>query len=305
MDETPAPDLLKDALDGMPPLTPGQAAVTGVGGLMAVAQAPPGSGQQVRVTFYPTLPAQSYSGAGGIDQPGDDPILLMTGTFRVAGQQFLRLRNSRIQTDFFTYGKYRLLGVVTHFQNSYVIKDVAGAKRNNITLQNVGIVLRSMSVYNGEDIFLPDLGAVPVDTYNVFPTPDAYPGTSSAIGGLNGNMQESPYNARRSTRHFIGLRTNPVIEGTARIQATVGAFCWVAPVGAINTAPGDFIEIPVSVSLVCQVLEDKVFGNPIVVGPAARAGAQVNLGLADEGLDAQGVRQYVLKNPRYTPPKEG
>lgn len=300
VEEDPTPRLLERATNAQPPVSPEQAAITGIGGLMAVAKSPPGPGQQVRVAFYPSVPAQSYSGANGIDEPGDDPILLMTGTYAGAGQQFLRLRDSRIQTRFFDYGKYRLLGVVAHFQNNYMVKTAAGAKKTSLQNRGVALIIRSMSVYNGEDLFLPDLNSMPLDTYNIFPTPDSYTGINTGVS-VSG-IQEAPYNPRWSSRHFIGLRTNPVIEGTARIQASVGAFCWI---DSAEILAGDFIEIPVSVSLVCQMLEDKVFGNPIVVGPAARAGAQVNLGLADEGVDTDGVRQYVLKNPRYTPPKEG
>jgi len=52
------------------------------------------------------------------------------------------------------------------------------------------------------------------------------------------------------------------------------------------------------------MFEDKVFGNTTVVTPAARAGAQVNVGLRDEGVDSQGVRQYRLRNSRYIPTGE-
>jgi hypothetical protein len=116
---------------------------------------------------------------------------------------------------------------------------------------------------------------------------------------LTQGVWQTKFNQGRSDRFFVGLRTNPVIEGTARIRAVISAYMYTEG-GVIQ--PGDTTSIPVTLSIIGQMLEDKVYGNPVVVGPAARAGAQVNVGLRDEGLNAQGVRQYRLRNPRYVTP---
>jgi len=288
-------ELLRQTMLTKPSMSPDDAVVSGVGGLKFIAESPPGPGQQVRVSFYPTNPADSYSGANGIVVPGDDPVLLMRGTYTANNQTFLRLPDFQIRTDLMDFGTYRFLGLQCHPQGNYKIFQNAGTERE-VQLLGLAITIRSIQIYNGQEMLLPGIGEMDVETFNLFPTRDRLRGLTGGLGDTG--FQQTPYNITRSDRFFVGLRTNPVVEGTARVRAIVSAYVY----NSTNVVAGDFIEIPLSTTIIGQMFEDKVFGNTTVVTPAARAGAQVNVGLRDEGVDSQGVRQYRLRNPRYTPP---
>ncbi len=290
-------ELLRQTMLTKPSMSPDDAAVSGVGGLKFIAESPPGPGQQVRVSFYPTNPANSYSGANGIVVPGDDPVLLMRGTYAANNQGFLRLPDFQIRTNLMDFGTYRFLGLQCHPQGNYKIFQSAGTERE-VQLLGLAITIRSIQIYNGQEMLLPGIGEMDVETFNLFPTRNRLRGLTGGFGDTG--FQQTPYNITRSDRFFVGLRTNPVVEGTARVRAIVSAYVY----NSANLVAGDFIEIPLSTTIIGQMFEDKVFGNTTVVTPAARAGAQVNVGLRDEGVDSQGVRQYRLRNPRYVPPSE-
>jgi hypothetical protein len=138
---------------------------------------------------------------------------------------------------------------------------------------------------------------------SILAPPDSYFGISAI--NLPAFMQAAPYNPRAADRYYMGLRTNPVLDSTGRVDAIIRCFAYVrtsnpavAPTGMLAT---DRIEVPISFNLIGQMLEDKVFGNPKIPGPAARPGAQVQLGLRDLGKDTEGVQQLQLRNTRYVP----
>ena len=287
-------ELLQQQMSEEPSSNHDKALVSGVGGMQFLAKSPPGPGRQVRVSFYPTNPANSYAGANGIVVPGDDPVLLMTGTYTTNGQTFIRLPDFEIRTNLLDYGSYRLLGLQCHPQGNYKIM-VNATQSRTVRIAGVSITVRSIQVYNGQELLLPGLGELNAETFNLFPTRDRLRGVDAVFQTTG--LQPTPYNEKRSDRFFVGLRTNPIIEGTAQVRAIVSAYV----ANGDGVIAGDFIQIPITTSIIGQMLEDKVFGNPVVVEPAARAGAQVNVGLRDEGVDSQGVRQYRLRNPRYVP----
>ena len=289
------------------PVTPNQALVTGMGGLGFVSTSPNPPGNLARVSFYPVVPAQSYAGANGIVEPGDDPVLLMTLTSAAAGN-FVLSADYIVETELFDYGKYRVLGLQANHQSNFVVKDSTGANRTTAVVQGCAVTVRSLQVYNGEELLLP-LGELDVHTFDIFGTPDGgYPGISAT--SLSAFRQQAPYNFRaRSKGFFMGLRTNPVMEGTAKLRMVVRAFTVVttndAGVAATGFLAGDYLEVPVSFNLVADILEDKVFGDPLVPSPASRAGAQVRLGLKELGRTTRGTEQVQMVNPGYRPPLLG
>lgn len=292
-------------LNPEPPTSVNQALVTGLGGLQFASKGPPGPGRNVRISMYPARPSDCYAGADGIVVPGDDPVLLMRLTATVP-TNFVASVDYAIQTRIFSYGSYRVMGFQCNPQGNYLVTDALGNFRNTAQVVGVGISVKSLQVYNGEQILLP-VGELDVNGFTILDVTDSYPGISSL--NLPAFMQSGPYNPRAADRYYMGLRTNPVLESTARVDAIVRCFAYVRSSNpAINPTgmlASDRVEVPISFNLIGQMLEDKIFGNPKIHEPAARAGAQVQVGLKDLGFDTEGVRRLQLQNTRYiaTTPK--
>jgi len=83
------------------------------------------------------------------------------------------------------------------------------------------------------------------------------------------------------------------VFGTANVTMTVQAFIGQPMTGGVD------MNIPFSCYVVADLVEDYVFGDPVINSPAARAGANVKLGAKDMGLSPAGVRQYDLQSARY------
>lgn len=283
------------------PISVNQALVNGFGGLQFASDGPPGPGRNVRIAMYPGRASDSYAGADGIVVPGDDPVLLMRLTATV-NTNFVASTDYIVRTQTFTYGAYRAMGFQSNPQGNYLVTTATGENRNTAVVLGVGISVRSLQIYNGEEMLLP-VGEIDASSISILDPPDAYFG----ISGLNlpAYLQAGPYNPRAADRYYMGLRTNPVLDSTGRVDAVIRCFAYVktsnpaiAPTGMLAT---DRIEVPISFNLIGQMLEDKIFGNPKVPGPAARPGAQVQLGLRDLGRDTEGVQQLQLRNTRYVP----
>lgn len=283
------------------PVSVNQALVTGLGGLQFASDGPPGPGRNVRIAMFPARASDSYSGADGIVVPGDDPVLLMRLT-ATTNTNFVASADYVVRTQTFTYGSYRAMGFQSNPQGNYLVTTVTGESRTTAVVIGVGISVRSLQIYNGQEMLLP-IGELDASTMSILAPPDSYFGISAI--NLPAFMQAAPYNPRAADRYYMGLRTNPVLDSTGRVDAIIRCFAYVrtsnaavAPTGMLAT---DRIEVPISFNLIGQMLEDKVFGNPKVPGPAARPGAQVQLGLRDLGKDTEGVQQLQLRNTRYVP----
>lgn len=283
------------------PVSVNQALVTGLGGLQFASDGPPGPGRNVRIAMYPGRASDSYAGADGIVVPGDDPVLLMQ-LIATTNTNFVASTDYVVRTQTFTYGAYRAIGFQCNPQGNYLVTMANGANRNTAIVLGVGISVRSLQIYNGQEMLLP-IGEIDASTISILDPPDGYFGISAL--NLPAYLQAGPYNPRAADRYYMGLRTNPVLDSTGRVDAVVRCFAYVktsnpmvAPTGMLAT---DRIEVPISFNLIGQMLEDKIFGNPKVPSPAARPGAQVQLGLRELGRDTEGVQQLQLRNTRYIP----
>lgn len=283
------------------PVSVNQALVTGLGGLQFASDGPPGPGRNVRIAMYPGRASDSYAGSDGIVVPGDDPVLLMRLT-ATTNTNFVASTDYIVRTQTFTYGAYRAMGFQCNPQGNYLVTTATGQYRNTSIVVGVGITVRSLQIYNGQEMLLP-IGEIDASTISILDPPDGYFGISAL--NLPAYLQAGPYNPRAADRYYMGLRTNPVLDSTGRVDAVVRCFAYVktsnpivAPTGMLAT---DRIEVPISFNLIGQMLEDKIFGNPKVPSPAARPGAQVQIGLRDLGRDTEGVQQLQLRNTRYVP----
>lgn len=260
-----------------------KALVSGIGGLGFRSLSPPGSGRLVRIPFYPQNPTEAWTGGSGISAAGDDPILNLT-----IPANSLKSNKLTMLTYQFDYGAYKILGLQTNFQGSY---NTGMSQPGQPVLSPLGVAISvgNLSLYNGQTLFV-QIEDMDASTFQLLP--DDRTDFLTTVGG-SGSQRENPYNylARRS-RFFPGLRDYPVVFGTANVTMTVQAF-----IG--QSMAGPEMNIPFSCYVVADLIEDYVFGDPVVNSPASRAGANIKLGAKDMGLSPAGVRQYDLQSARY------
>jgi hypothetical protein len=236
--------------------------LNGMGGLRFTALAPPGPGRLCRLPFYPVDDADAWSGATGIDEPGDDPILRLTipATLFTSGPVLM-------ETPVLDWATYRLVGLQTVDDGVYIgSAAAAGTAAPGITLSN-------LSVYNSRSLFLQE-AQVPAWTYSVMPGD-----MTVAPSGTIGVFEPVTHYLRRKSRFFSGLRDYPVVNDTASVRITVRAFT-----GPAAAEGADGLAIPFSCNLVVEILEDKLIGDPVNPGPYARAGALIKAGTREMGL---------------------
>ena len=264
-----------------------QALVSGVGGLEFDAQSPPGAGRLVRIPFYALNAANQWVGANGITEPGDCPVTALALT---AGQQ---IQEIGLTTRVLDYGKYRILGVQTNWERSYLVAGDFGATNEG----NIAVAIRNLEVYNGAELFVTeDNQCMDANTFAVF--------QSSAEGSLFGgggggagafSTVPSRQYRRRYSRFFAGLRDNPVVGSSSQVRITVQYFSRV-PIPAASS-----MRIPFSCNLVAEMVEDRVFGNPVVPSVSARRGAQVKASSAELGQTSEGRTQLQIRSSGYIP----
>ena len=271
-------------------IDPNKALVSGIGGQTFTAIAPPGSGRITRLAFYPCNAADSFT--GGILDEGDDPVLSieLVNNTQVAAQ--VTSHGYSMETAKWDSGKYRVLGMVTNFQESYNNVGPFDVAQAGSVVTNVGIAVGNLQVYNGAQLFV-----VPPDHFLDASTFRVLPSSSSYGDAANNYMRKIPLGFNNRGRQFIGLRDYPVIERNTTLTISVQAFC--------NSLSGfSRIVVPVTVSLIVDILEDRVFGDVSVPSPASRAGAVVKVGLQRVAGRAGKFppNREILKAARYLPP---
>jgi len=271
-------------------INPDKALVSGFGGQTFTAAAPPGSGRIARLAFYPCSAADSFT--GGILDEGDDPILGIELVNNTQNTAQVTSHGYMMETAKWDSGKYRVIGLVTNFQESYANADALDIAGVGSSVKNVGIAVGNLQVYNGSQLFVvPPDNFIDASSFRVMPS-------SSACGDAAFNyMRKLPLTYNNRGRQFVGLRDYPVIERNTTLTINVQAFC-----NAL--APMSRIVVPVTVSLIIDILEDRVFGDVTIPSPASRAGAVVKVGLdrvAGRGGEFQ-PNQEILRAARYIPP---
>ncbi len=238
----------------------------GVGGLVFRRFAPPGPGRLVQVPFYPRA-ADSWIGANGIEEPGDDPVLCarVVPLARTAGPYLLYTRE-------LSWGRYRIVGVQT--QDQPIVQcgtpDVPGVAPDT-SFFGLCFSLAALRVHNDRNTFVQE-DQIAAQEFTILPASYEY---NSAKPIATSNNLDS---AGRYTRglqwntKYAGLRDYPVIGSSSTVSIEVHAF---API--INIAASD-IQVPFTVNLLVEVLEDEMLGDINGPSPAARAGAVVKLG---------------------------
>lgn len=284
-----------------PPTVEGSASVqrnvdreraNGLGGLQFTVQSPPGAARLCRLPFYPVDPADSWSGASGIDFPGDDPTLKVV--IPANSRQSVPVL---LQVPKLDYARYRFLGLQTHFQSTNAPDTVPFLAW---TPEDICITLKNLQLYNGQQLFAVDTDTeMSAMSFDILPSSVArarFPGSLVPPFPSLTNFPETPANyARRASRFFTGLRDYPIVDSNTSVFVTVQAFRG-------GTSSDVDTIVPFCVMGVFDYLEDKVYGDPKNPSPSSRAGANVKLGTRDLGLSYDGKEQFELQNPIYVPP---
>ena len=276
------------------PMSTEKAAVTGIGGLQFDTQSPPGPARLTRLPMYPVNDADAMSGATGLLAAGDDPMLLMQLTQNAAAAGFVLGSEYQLTTRTLQYGTYRVLGIQCSFQENYVPKDPNAAFAvSTAPVLGVGLSVRSLEIYNGAELLLP-LNDLAADSF-VLLRPQGGSAQCQAPGAYFYHVQ-APYGwTYRQGALFMGLRTYPVVDSDSTLQMTVQAY-------AMPVAPGFVVPVPICVNLVCEILTDKVYGDPISPSPAARAGALVQLSAAPTATSVPGQQMIHIQTSRWRRP---
>jgi len=286
------------------PMTPQKADVLGLGGLGFTVQSPPGAGRLCRLPLYPASDADAMSGAGGLVSAGDDPFLLMQLTRVAGGNGFVAGPEYEVVTRQLQYGTYRVLGIQCSFQENYVGKDQAAAFAvSTLPIRGVAITVRSLQVYNGAELLLP-LNDLDASSFQLLPIEGStYLDAGGVAGIAAANFhQQARYNwQRRLGSLFMGLRDYAVVDSDATLTMKVQAFGGSSAVGGIEN--GFTMPVPVCFNLVCEMLTDKVYGNPKVPSPAARAGALVKLSASETPTASPTQTAITLTSSRWKPPE--
>ncbi len=285
-----------------------KANVRGVGGLVFTAQAPPGPARLMRLPFYPANDNDAFNGSDGIDTVGDDPILRVTLQNTALATAPVTSVPIRMITPIVDYGRYRIVGVQVNYQYNYAPKDALGNFAPPYTVPpipnpdarvgQVAIAVKNLQVYNGQQLFIVGQNNfIDGEEIRALPTLGSSGFTGGLLGGLIPRYQgQRPWQTAAFRQQFMGLRDYPVVDEVAQATIEVQAF-------VRNLASGFSIVVPVTVALVVELLEDRVFGNIMNPSPAARAGATVSVGTREVGKK-DGRDQLALRSLRYERPKE-
>ena len=289
-----------------------KALVRGVGGLTFTAQAPPGPARLMRLPFYPANDNDAFNGSDGIDSVGDDPILKIPLQNTGGGILPSQISSAPVKmiTPIVDYGRYKVVGVQINYQYNYAPKDALGAfvppflpggppfiANPFAKVGPVAISVKNLQVYNGQQLFIVNQNNF-LDGEELRALPSL--GSSGFTGGVGGGwgglvgpryQGQRPWQTAAFRQQFVGLRDYPVIDEVAQVSIEVQAF-------TSALYPSTSIVVPVTVSLVVEMMEDRVFGNPLNPSLASRAGANVKVGAKEVGKK-EGRSQLEIHALRY------
>ena len=258
----------------------------GMGGLTFRRFSPPGPGRLVPIPMYPQA-AQSWIGATGIEEPGDDPVLCARVIFgaRTAGPYLLRSRT-------LDWGRFRLVGVLTQDQ-PVVLSHSPPINPPDTNLFTGCFSLSGLRVYNDRNIFVQEDQVAAWD-FTVLPA--GYKLNSTTLLG-GGSMVDDALRYSQGLHwntQYAGLRNYPVVNDSSQVSVEVNVFTPIANAGAND------VQIPFVCFLLAEIVEDDLIGDPAVLSPASRPGANMKLGARE--VDTDGVMtRYEIQSAGYWP----
>ena len=190
--------------------------------------------------------------------------------------------------------------------------DFTGGTNNSVNLTSdlspVSLSIRELTVYNGDNILVvEDSEAVSAGEFNILNRPETfqfeyeYPAGSAFVPTGQPAAPLSKFK-RDASYKFIGLRDQPIVDPNTQVFVKVEGFLATLPTyqGAYpaNTPAAKVPPISMSINLIVDLLEDKIFGDPIVPSPASRPAANIKLGKIDVGNNRIIVTNAQTKKPK-------
>jgi len=182
---------------------------------------------------------------------------------------------------------------------------VAGLSLNlTNNLSPIAITVKELTVYNGNNILIvEDSESVSVSEFNVLEESKEMQ-FSYILNGLplaaNGQTAQPLSNENKENGYkFVGFRDQPIVDSNSQVFVKIDAFItnlptWAVGAGAYpaNTPLPKIPPVSLSINLVVDLLEDKVFGDSFAPSPASRAAANIKL----SGQEIDGGRKIILSN---------
>lgn len=279
-----------------------RAMVRGVGGLTFTAQAPPGPARLMRLPFYPANDNDAFNGSDGIDTVGDDPMLRIPLQNTGVALATITSLPVRMITPIVDYGRYKVVGIQLNYQYNYAPKDALGnfippyapfpIPNALAAVGQVGISVKNLQVYNGQQLFIVNQNSfLDGEELRALPTLGSSGFTGGGGFGSARYQSQRPWQTAAFRQQFVGLRDYPVIDEVAQVSIEIQAFTHFL-------FPTTSIVVPVTAALVVEMLEDRVFGDPLNPSPASRAGANVKVGAKEVGKK-KGRDRLQLRSLRY------
>jgi hypothetical protein len=166
----------------------------------------------------------------------------------------------------------------------------------SINPKGVSVTVGSLNLYNGQELLLP-MGELDARTIDISGASGVGVVNTFGGGGFGGPARTSPLVHSKGKGSASGLRDYPVLDGNARVSISISAFAT-----GLIMAPGSdptSVDLPFTVHLIAEMLEDTVFGDVVTPSPAGRSGANVKLAANYVGISSGGKPQFHVVNPTY------
>ena len=187
----------------------------------------------------------------------------------------------------------------------------AGGVDASLNLANpfspVAITVKDLTVYNGNNILIvEDSEAVSASEFNILNKSEQlsfeYDFNFSSFDPNGQTAQPLSNDNEDSSYKFIGFRDQPIVDPNSQVFVKLDAFIANLPqyIGAYpaNTPLPKIPPVSLSINLVVDLLEDKVFGDIAAPSPASRAAANIKLSGREVGEGRIIVDNSTTKKPR-------
>lgn len=175
-------------------------------------------------------------------------------------------------------------------------------------LSPIALSIRELTVYNGDNILVvEDSEAVSATSFNILNRPETFQYTYEYPSGTSITPTGQPAAPltkfkKEAGYKFIGLRDQPIVDPNSQVFVKVAGFIQNTPTFAGGGYPPDtplpkIPPISLSINLIVDLLEDKIFGDPIIPSPASRPAANIKLGKRTLGYNKLEVTNTISKKP--------